>query len=102
MYNSGRYIYSSEMPLTSARRRLADYLCGVTISRHRINRLKPRLLSELEGTVLDIGSSDNELKAKYTNGLYVTLDLRPGPGVDVVANAECMPEIASQSLGGVF
>lgn len=46
----------------------------------------------LDGSVLEVGSLDvNGSVRRFFPGPYVGLDMRPGPGVDVVGTADALP-----------
>jgi SAM-dependent methyltransferase len=102
-YSAGRYIFT-ESSSGSPFRRFVEYLQGVTLARQSINRLKPRVLEQIEGDIVEIGGYENYFKDRYKKGRYLNLDRNPGEGVvDIVGDAEELSSlVAENSLGGVF
>ncbi|UZE95155.1 class I SAM-dependent methyltransferase [Alkalimarinus alittae] len=82
--------------------RFFEYLLGVSIPRQKINRIKPQVISDLRGDIIEIGGFDNHFRSRYNSGEFRNLDVAPGKYVDIVANAECIPEVKSNSLGGII
>jgi len=82
--------------------RFIEYLIGVSIPRQKINRIKPRVISELRGDVIEIGGFDNHFRSRYNAGSFRNLDVATGKYIDIVENAERIPEIESGSLGGII
>ena len=83
-------------------RRLGEYIKGVTLARQSINILKPKVIAQMTGDVIEIGGYDSFFRQRYKNGRYQNLDIVASPDIDIVSNAEDMKEVASDALGGVI
>jgi SAM-dependent methyltransferase len=101
-YNPGKYILKKEFPPIGFIRNLFEYVCGVTISRSSLNRMKPAFVFSVDGDVLEIGGCDNFFKSLYNKGKYLNLDVVPSQCIDIVENAEDMKSIQDSTFSAVI
>jgi SAM-dependent methyltransferase len=101
-YNPGSYVLKPENIIINFLWRIIEYLCGVTISRSSINRIKPQFINSITGDVIEIGGFDNFFKSLYKNGKFLNLDLRQGDFIDIVENAENMKSIDDETFSAVI
>jgi SAM-dependent methyltransferase len=101
-YNPGSYILKPENAIVSFFRRFIEYLCGVTIARSSINRIKPAFIFSMHGDILEIGGFDNFFKPIYKQGKFLNLDIKPGEFIDIVENAEDMKSINDAEFSSVI
>lgn len=102
IYKGGNYILGREGRLLNVLRRLREYLTGVTVARSHINRAKPLFIATISGDILEIGGYDDFFKQRYEKGEIVNLDMKDGPCIDLVENAEHMTSVGDESFSAVI
>jgi SAM-dependent methyltransferase len=102
IYNSGNYILETENSSFKLLKKFYEYICGVTIARSSINRIKPSFISSLDGDILEIGGFDNFFKDLYKNRKILNLDIQNGPCIDLVEDAENMVSVQDSSFSAVI